>query len=120
MLEKKDRFFWCPMDYRNRYIFSDKVDDILTEALKYVQEDYADELRDIVAEIIENYEDYDFTEDDMFELFREYFNFDDILWGSKDLADKLKQWVCDDFFDKLNRNEIKVLDRVEIDEIDNE
>ena len=111
-MKKFERFWYVPNDWNNR-VFNDKTEDIIDLALSLVENDVAEELRDCVDEVIDNYEEYDLCEDDMFDLLREWFTFDDILWHGKVDIEQLKEWIADEFFYRLNRNEIKLRDEKE-------
>ena len=119
---KVEKFLIVPVDYTDTVssLLGRKTSEILDLAMSFVKNDYVEELSEIINDIVYEFEKYDLDDDDMFELFREYYNFNDILWGSRDFGQQLVKWITDDFFYKLNRNEIKIIDLQKDEESENE
>ena len=114
-MKKFERFWFVLSDWNNR-VFNDRTEEVIDLALALVENDVAEELRDCIDEVIENYEEYNLNEDEMFELLREWYTFDDLLWNGKVDIEQMKEWIADEFWFRLNRNEIKLRDNKEEEE----
>lgn len=121
MKDKKERFVYCRNLFKvgvDDKVFADKTGEVLGLALSYVEEDYSEELRDIVEEILNSPLEYELDDDFMQELLFEWVDIDDVLnWSGTDtILDSIAEWIVDLFFDKLNANYIKVYDNKEDEE----
>ena len=121
MREKKERFVYCRNIFKvgiDDKVFADKTGEVLDLALSYVEEDYSEELRTIVEEILDNYWEYDLDNEFIQDLIFEWVDVYGVLhWSGDDtIADGIAEWIVDLFFDKLNANCIKVYDKKEDEE----
>ena len=121
MKDKKERFVYCRNIFKvgvDDKVFAEKTGEVLDLAFSYVEEDYTEELRDIVEEILDSYFEYDLDDEFMQELLFEWVDVYDVLhWSGTDtILDSVAEWIVDLFFDKLNANCIKVYDNKEDEE----
>lgn len=113
MLKKVDRFMFISKKPYGDEPFDEKTGEVLDLALSLVEEDVAEELRDVVGEILDAPFDYDLDDDFMQELLFEWFNVYDILhWSSTDtISMAIAKWITNEFFNALNREDIKIVDQ---------
>ena len=118
MLKKVDRFMFIKKLWYKEDPFTEKTAEVLDLALSLVEEDVAEELRDVVGEILDSPFDYDLDDDFMQELLFEWFNVYDILhWpGTDTISMAIAKWITKEFFNALNREDIKIVDQKEIEE----
>lgn len=118
MLKKVDRFMFIKKLWYKEDPFTEKTAEVLDLALSLVEEDVAEELRDVVEEILNNPFEYDLDDDFMQELMFEWLDVQDILYWSRNeqIISAIERWITDSFFDALNREDIKIIDQNEVEE----
>ena len=118
MKDKKERFIYCRNIFKigvEDKVFTEKTGELLDLAFTYVEEDYTEELRDIVDDILNSYFEYDLDDDFMQELLFEWLDvYEALHWtGNETILDCMAGWIVDLFFEKLNAHCVNVYDNKE-------